>query len=505
MITDASEIPAESTLEADVCIVGGGLAGLALARTLRAPRVLLLEGGGEDHEADTQALYRGQAVLADGVGGTQDLGPFLAESRMRCLGGSGNIWGAKCARLDESDFEARAWMPGSGWPFARAELQPFYDRACELLRVPPFDYDPATPFDLERPPLAVGAGDRMTTATRHLSPVRGGPGSALAEYKQAATGAANVEVLLHANVLELVPDAAATRVERVRVGTLGGNRFAVRARLFVLCAGGVENARLLLVSRSGGAPQGLGNAHDLVGRHFSNHATFGPGVALAFTRATESLDLYTTRDPDKIWGVLALSKAAQAREQRPNFTVTMGPSEGPPSAEDKDVVAAACLADGGYGGEECATREPVPAYFMLEQRLNPESRLTLSEERDALGLPRVRLEWRFTPEDADALRGAVRAFACELGAAAQARVRCEWPAASPFQEYSPSRHHIGTTRMHADPAHGVVDADARVHGLANLFVVGSSIFPTPGIANPTLTVIALTLRLAEHLTAELAR
>src|SRR6185436_3229531 len=365
---------------------------------------------------------------------------------------------------------------------------------------------PESEFDLGRPPLVVGDGEASpyTTATRHLSPVRGGPGTALAEYKQAVTGLANVQVYLHANAVEIDTDAGATRAEAVRVATLRGNGFRVRARAFVLAAGGIENARLLLVSRPKAAPNGLGNDHDLIGRYFANHATFGPGTALGFTRETESLDLYTTRDPRRIWGVLALRREAQAREHSPNFTVTLGPREGAAPEEDKDLVALASLADSGYAADAPAPAGPVPAYFMLEQRQNPESRLTLAEERDALGLPRVRLDWRFQPADVEALREGVRSFARALGAADLGRVRCEWPEGSPMQAYSPSRHHLGCTRMHPDPAQGVVDVNARVHGVERLYIAGSSVFPTAGIANPTLTIIALALRLADHLKTELA-
>jgi choline dehydrogenase-like flavoprotein len=181
MISDAYDLPDGTTLDADLCIVGGGLAGLALARELRASglAIVVLEGGGTEHERDSQALYAGVATLHDGRGGAHPLDEFLAESRLRALGGSGNVWGAKCALLDESDFAARAWMPGSGWPFTRADLMPFYDRACDLLGIARFDYDPESEFDAGRPPLA--AGERYTTATRHFSPVRGGPGTALAE------------------------------------------------------------------------------------------------------------------------------------------------------------------------------------------------------------------------------------------------------------------------------------------------------------------------------------
>lgn len=513
MITEGFGVKDGTTIDADVCIVGGGLAGLALAREF-APRgvdVVVLEGGGDGPEEASQALCAGEAKIADdGAGGVHDLGGFLAESRLRALGGAGNVWGAKCALLDECDFAARDWVEGSGWPFSRRDLAPFYDRACDLLHIRRFDYDPAAEFDRGRPPLALGAEDaRFTTATRHLSPVRGGPGGAptgaLRDYKKAATDPANVDVILHGNAVEIETDSTGAIARAVKVATIRGNRFRVAAKAIVLATGGIENARLLLLSRTvKGA--GLGNDRGLVGRYFSNHATFGPGAAIGFTSEPSSLDLYTTRDPRRVWGVLALALDAQRSAKLPNFTVTMGPSDGDPDRDDAALVTAAALADNGYAAPAAAPGAPVPVYFMSEAAPNAESRVTLGESgTDALGLPKARLEWRFKKDDAAALAASVRLLGRELGRTGAGRVRCAFPEGSPVGQFSPSRHHIGTTRMHADPGKGVVDANARVHGVENLFVAGSSVFPTAGIANPTLTLLALALKLADHLEGRLRR
>src|SRR5262245_41391798 len=202
MIHDGYEVADGTTLECDLVVVGGGLAGLALAREFAggAQRVIVLESGGEQPEPESQALCAGAALIRDGAGGANDLGAYLSESRLRCLGGAGNIWGAKCARLDESDFLEREWIPESGWPFARAELNPWYERACERLEIETFGYDTAGEFDSGRPPLPL---TRFATATRHFSPVRGGPGSTMPAYKEAVTGADNVRVLLHSNAVEI--------------------------------------------------------------------------------------------------------------------------------------------------------------------------------------------------------------------------------------------------------------------------------------------------------------
>ena len=147
-------------------------------------------------------------------------------------------------------------------------------------------------------------------------------------------------------------------------------------------------------------------------------------------------------------------------------------------------------------------------FFMneLEQAPNPASRVRLIEQRDALGMPRVQLEWRLSGLDKRSIRRAHELLARELGRAGLGRLQLmlsedehRWP-----PELGGGRHHMGTTRMHRDPARGVVDPDCRVHGVGNLYVAGSSVFPTVGAANPTLTIVALALRLADHLVEQLA-
>ena len=143
-----------------------------------------------------------------------------------------------------------------------------------------------------------------------------------------------------------------------------------------------------------------------------------------------------------------------------------------------------------------------------EQAPNPDSRVSLVEERDALGLPRIALDWRLTELDKRSLQAGHQAVALELGRTGLGRLQIEDWLTADVTTWTPTltggHHHIGTTRMSEDPARGVVDGDCRVHGIANLYVAGSSVFPTSGSANPTLTVVALALRLAAHLEQRLA-
>jgi choline dehydrogenase-like flavoprotein len=204
---------------------------------------------------------------------------------------------------------------------------------------------------------------------------------------------------------------------------------------------------------------------------------------------------------------LRLSDATQRAHRLLNLALTQPELLVPPAGGDATAVGeAAARVDGGQ-----------PSYLLLEARgeqaPNPESRVTLTGERDALGARRVRLDWRLQAQDAGSLRAAARLLGRELGAQGLGRVHCGIgaPAVEALAAGEAARrlrggpHHMGTTRMHRDPRHGVVDADCRVHGVDNLFVAGASVFPTCGCSNPTLTLLALALRLAAHLRRELRR
>jgi len=308
MLDDASAVPAGSELTADVCIVGAGPAGITLARELAARDldVVLLEAGGEKHEEASQELYRGEE-------GCDLLGPdayYLLAGRARVLGGTTLHWHGWCRPMDPLDFEARPWVEDSGWPLHRDELTPFYRRAARLLGLSDFD-DAADRGRAPTPPLLAGSG-RFETTFYHLRATRFGRA-----FRRELQAAPRIRTLLHAAAVELETDPSATRVERVAVGGPDGRRFAVRAPRVVLAAGGIENARLLLLSDRVAAG-GLGNAHDLVGRCFMEHL-HAFVVMAALTADDASFDLYR-RQKDAarghgIAGALRLSAAAQ-REGR---------------------------------------------------------------------------------------------------------------------------------------------------------------------------------------------
>jgi choline dehydrogenase-like flavoprotein len=489
---DARGVADGAELECEVCVIGAGAAGITLARQLEAipARVVVLESGGFETDDETQLLSDGEVV-------GQKYAPLTA-TRVRVFGGSTSHWEGWCRPLDKRDLVERVWVSDSGWPLAWPELDRYYAPAHVICQLGPYDYRPERWSRITgRQPLPLHDDRWLEPAVYQFSPTRFG-----AVYRQELARAANVRVFLHANATQIVRRPGARAVERVDVATLSGRRFTVKARYVVVAAGGIENARLLLASQ-------LGN--DLVGRYFTEH----PHASAALVALPKSLlgdSFYRLRRAPDVYvrGALATSTRLERERQILRLGATLdriaddplvphGSSEERRAEELGEAVAAVARSLDGRGEHDLYA-----LFVRWEQSPNPDSRITLGSERDALGVPKVRLDWRLTELDRRTVREALKALAVALGAAGLGRLYARpmveeafWP--NIFFGF----HHLGTTRMHRHPGRGVVDADCRIHGLENAYVAGSSVFPTGGYANPTLTIVALSLRLADHLKARL--
>jgi choline dehydrogenase-like flavoprotein len=497
MLIDARELPDGALIEGDVIIAGGGMAGIALARQLgdAGLDVVILESGGLAADQRTQALYQGKTTLSLPDGASKDLGAYLLESRVRRFGGSGNAWGGKCAPLDPIDFEKRDWIPHSGWPVTREQMQPFYDRACGTLALLGFGKTAQSVTGIPDPLLGARS-ESFTLRPRRYSATTGMLGDAYEEFKRAAAEHRRVKVYLHANASHVHVGTEGEKVERLDVLELNGRRHSARAHIYVLALGGIENARLLLAS-NGTHRRGIGNHSDWLGCAFQLHTVISrdAGASLSLHRPQNELELFDNTKRDRPHVVIGTSDAAQRKHTLVNFTATLtqaASDDPPPSPAVATLAARLCAA---------AASSPRGVYFMIEHTPNRASRLALvPDDRDELGMPRVRLDARYNEVEIDSFDRSVRMLAVELGRLEAGRV--QWRARS--EELlslmgGPSRHHMGATRMARSPAAGVVDEHCRVHHLANLYVAGSSVFPTSGIANPTLTLLALTHRLGDHL------
>lgn len=268
MIIDARSVPKGKTIETDVCIIGAGAAGITLAREFigQSFRVCLLESGGFEFDEDTQSLCDGETI---GLPYTP-----LKAARVRYFGGTTNHWHGWCRPLDEIDFESRDWIPHSGWPFGKSHLFSFYERAQSICQLKPVPYDVKF-WEAETASSLPFASSRVNTAVFRFSP----PTRFGEVYRDQIARARNISTYLHANVTEIDNNEHARTVTRLRVTCLPGNQFWVSATIFILAAGGIENARLLLLSNKLQSA-GLGNQNDLVGRFFMDHVGVASGAVI---------------------------------------------------------------------------------------------------------------------------------------------------------------------------------------------------------------------------------
>jgi len=493
MIIDAHQIEEDSNIEADVCIIGAGPAGISLARALvdTGANVVLLESGGTKVEEAPQELNEGVDL------GTIARQGHLRRSRRRVVGGATVLWGGWCRPLDAIDFEARPWVPHSGWPISKADLAPYYRRAAAVLQIEPFEAEDGTKLKLPGPYI-LQESEPLVTKVFQVSPTKDGRFGK--QYLQPLAKADNVRVLLNATAFELQASENGSTVKQIAVGYLDGKRISVKAKHVVLAMGGVENARLLLNS-NGHQAAGLGNQHDVVGRYYMEHPwiTAAGGIVIVGSPPVyqgfgkEYHDYRSWRFP-----ALAVSDAVQRRDKLMNFRARLEPMPtGPTNALHQSIgqTAAKFVPN--------KTKRP-PEYFQIdvssEQAPNPDSRVTLAEKKDLFGMPQAQLDWQLTDFDNRTIRDSLALIASELGKWQVGRAQNSIDESDPWPlRTAGACHHMGATRMHTDAKQGVVDADCRVHGMSNLFIAGSSVFPTGGVANPTFTIIALSLRLADHL------
>ncbi len=501
MFEDARDLGDGAILQADVCVAGAGAAGITLARGLRDQglRVILLESGGLDLDAATQDLYSGSAV------GTAPID--LTGCRARFFGGSTHWWAGWCRALDEDIFEARDWVPRSGWPITRQDLLPHYRQAHESCQIGAFEYDPDAVSERLGRPVLPFEPELAANVIYQYSP----PSNFGAIYRTELNNADDINVILNANLVNIALSEDGASVARFECATLDGTRFSVQADRYVMALGGIETPRMLLASNTQESA-GVGNSSDMVGRCFMEHPHFYRGGFLLLPE-TVDMSLYTsrhdvmTRDGDverqaRVVAALGLSPALRRQHGLMALAATVSRGDFNASA---DVIGPLARQVGELvkpgGGFALYSLD-----LRVEQAPNPDSRITLTEARDALGIPRIELNWLIQDEDKESVRRTLELIGAGLGKTGQGRL---WMPLDNEGRYDPpftneGCHHMGTTRMSADPSEGVVDANLKVHDTDNLYIASCSVFPCGGFANPTLTIVALAHRLAQHLAQEMS-
>ncbi|PDT53045.1 MULTISPECIES: GMC family oxidoreductase [Sinorhizobium] len=547
-IHDLRTFPSGTNFRADIALIGGGPVGITIARELSKSRcrVLLIESGGPDFCQEHQVLNAvenvgepiaraGAEPLGRGYNGglawLNDVAPF--ELRNRTLGGSSHTWIGKCASFDEIDFERRPWLPVSGWPMTRENLSPALAKAADLLNLGPNVYDESLYRLLRTPPRGFDFdADLLRPFFWQFSHERDRRGEPMRFGRMARDlDAPNVDVLSRATVTAINLDRDARRVISLDIRAVEGVHATVQAATVVLCAGGIENARLLLASNAV-MKSGVGNSRDVVGRYLADHprAAIARFVGPDIDKLAGHFNFYGLSHqgrPHFYLHGMRLSPHVQRRDGLVNCAAypVQVHAAGDPWAAVKRLM------QGGstrlFGDLATALRSPgllaqgafrrlvqkrgmlhrsdeLRFDVMAEQRLDADSRVTLSEQRDLFGTPLPRVNWKIGEAEVESIKRLAHALSSQFVRNGLPALRlAAWIAENDDGKavFTDMAHPSCTTRMGTDPSVSVVDPDAMVHGVDGLFIAGSSVFPTPGHANPTLMALALAIRLADHLKA----
>ncbi|BFM05372.1 GMC family oxidoreductase [Halioxenophilus aromaticivorans] len=488
MLTDLSALNGQAFQPDtyDVVIAGAGPAGITLARKLSAggKRVALLEGGGLSYTQESQDVYS----LSEQSNEFTRM--YFASTRLRFFGGTSNHWAGRCSPMRELDFTERSSAyKESGWPVSLAEIQPYLAEARDILDVSTPEEFPITPGTV---PMAKGFEPDVAIIS---APTRFGT-----KYLDEVQNNSNIDLFINANLVDirLTDDLTATAAYRVR--NYAGDEYDFTGQDYILALGAIENARLMLASNSQ-LSDGVGNAEGMVGACYMDHYNITMGEFVANYSAwgdANRMSYFTTRQ---------FSEANDIGSS--NVTIKYGSpikTYGNFAGVKKFLATQSCRM-----GMEGAMQKLFPFHCsdtglittLTEQEPSRSNRVVLTEETDALGLPKAKVEWSLTDFDQRTIREIAKEMAVQMTEAGLGRVQLpefitDESLEIPFYGHA---HHLGTTRMAQDAIDGVVNTDCKVFGNDNLYVAGSSIFPRGGGHNPTMPLVQFALRLSDHLLA----
>lgn len=452
----------------DICIIGAGPAGMTIAAELAhsGKKICVLESGGQKRTVFANAL---KEVVSEAL-------PIRPDSRERVVGGSSSTWGGLSALLDAIDFSPRPW--NEGWPIKRHDLDP-YLAAAEKYRFPsPEAFDPAS-YPSGGWPSLKNLEDKIFVAIRpqyHFGVLK-------SIFERDC-----VDLYIETTVTEL--GTSGENVSHAVCKSPDGGVAIIQAGLFVLAAGGIENPRILLNSR-------LGNEYDQVGRYFMNH----PKGYAGFLRLSHPLlakNYYLPRNINgfTVYAGLRLSEAFQRERGLLNGCMQLEPNAG---LFQRYVFAIwRRLPDLCERMLVIMRPRTLRVRWFAEMESRPENRVILGQKRDSLGSPIPIVRYELGERD----RATITALHAQLKENVE-RLKLGKLSGTAEEAIESVRndasHHLGGTRMGLDSRNSVVDPDCKVHTVSNLYVAGGSVFPTSGCANPTMTIVALAIRLAEHI------
>jgi len=485
MLFDLSETQTHlSAHQYDVCIAGAGPAGITIARTLadQGKRVLLLEGGELIYTDRSQSIYKGRNI------GEKYFDDFLDLLRLRYLGGTSGHWGGRCSLFNSADFEDRGYHSLPGWPIRLDEILHYLDRAIELVDIPKGSLRRSSVEEI---------GDGFESADREYSTTHFGD-KYLDELKQSE----HIDVYINANVTNIILKPDLHSVSHLEVKDYRKNSYTCEASQYVLAMGTLENARILLNCDSQIAT-GIGNHSDMVGRCFMDHFN------IRYGRFVIEKKKYWQNDDHKFEVSPTVQKVVRENIGNAIFQLKIFPKVPDYGRFRKlkhllreSVCSSKLMTEASRMAFDLNCPGDGLITSMIEQVPNLESRVLLDSVEDSLGLRRIKLNWQVTDTDRRTIRVLGMDMAKAMASSKTARVQLNdfaLDSSIKIKRFGSHAHQMGTTRMSADPKYGVVDPNCKIHGISNFYVAGSSVYPTGGGTNPTLTLLMISMRLADHL------
>ncbi len=497
MIRDILDLDFEAEIRGDVVVVGSGMAGtdLALQLARKGLSVILLESGRRSFDPAIQSLNdvrfvgKPHRLYTPGA----DFHTYLprhyrGQNRIRQYGGTSLIWTGKWRPFLQGDLDGKPWIPNSDWPITAQELAPYYEAVGSDLGIPTGEQADRNFLPEARREELGRAGLQAAVQSWEARTMR-----VPERFGQELEGSVDVDLILGATVTELnLDDESRGRVVSATCKSLEGGRLTAKADHFVLATGGLEVPRLLLASHRQIAA-GIGNANGLVGKYYQDHSKVQSGRLAPGPRMAEFADFVRTQPRPRSCLVFSLGKKVQERFSLLRHTVSLSP---------KYAGRLGRLLQPFRGGVACRdglglVRE-YKVTFASEQVPNIESRIFLGERRDALGMPEIVVDWRFTELDHRSVAETARELKAAFERAGLGALDLGDDPLT-LDQMMDAAHPMGTTRMARSPDRGVVDPRCRVFGIPNLYIASSSVFPTGSVYSPTFTILALGRRIADHL------
>jgi len=522
MLINGDDLKNQKTIKASVCILGGGVAGLTLAKELKESfsDIVLLESGSNEYTQQAQNLYKANSV--------SPYYPDTSVSRLRFLGGASNHWANNTSPFTPIDFEMREWIDNSGWPITFDDISPYYKKAAQYCGTGDDGYLNDYWFKLlnQKDSFSSQANIETMIAKAALPPTR-----FFYAYGEELAGSHNVTIYKNSNVVDIDYSSSTAKITKVYFENYNGIRHSVEADYFVVCFGGIENARMMLLFNEKYNNK-LGNKFDNVGRYFMDHPMVSP--VHVHTGGDKTLQNFSSVVESKaIVSFYSLTEKALKNFKTTNIRLPLGPaseyelSDGISSFHILNQSFAKGKLPDDFGSHlsnfvmdmdmviEAISRKSfdTPLFesandfdgfnsrIMLEQAPHRDNQIKLGNTKDSFGIPRVDIKWELKAIDRERLWRSLEVFSLAVGEADLGRVRLLKERSDRLfgDQMGFGHHHMGTTRMWVDESKGVVDGNQKVFGTNNLYIAGSSVFTTGSHVPPTLTIVAMTIRLAEHI------